>query len=125
VVEFELTDEERLLLKRGLAEWGGPAYCTDALAVAMGFDSVADLAVQRDRLLRLLDAGAALSRWDWTRTLLATEIVFASDVVGLGVEWPTTTGLSDAGSLEVLRGLQRKLVGGLVPIGPRGEWKEP
>jgi hypothetical protein len=125
MVEFELTDEERFLLNRGLAEWGGPAYCTDALAVAMGFDSVADLAVQRDRLLRSLDTGAALSRWDWTRILFATEIVFASDVVGSGVEWPTTTGLSDAGSLEVLRGLQRKLVGGLVPIGPLGVWKEP
>ena len=111
-------------MNRGLVEWGGPAYCTDALAVAMGFDNVADLAVQRDRLLRSLDAGAALSRWDWTRTLLATEIVFASDVVGSGFEWPTTTGLSDASSLEVLRGLQRKLVGGLVPIGPRGVWKE-
>jgi hypothetical protein len=125
MVEFELTAEERFLLSRGLAEWGGPAYCTDALAVAMGFDSVADLAVQSDRLLRSLDAREPLSRWDWTRVLLATEIVFVSDVVGSGVEWETTTGLADARSLEVLRDLQRKLVGGLIPIGPRGVWKQP
>jgi hypothetical protein len=89
----------------------------------MGFDSVADLAVQQRRLLRQLNAGVPMSRWDWTRTLLATEIVFVSDVVGSGVEWPTTTGLDDTRSLEVLRGLPRKLVSGTIVIGPRGEWK--
>jgi hypothetical protein len=123
MIEFDLTDEERFLLNRGLVEWGGPAYCTDALAVAMGFDSVADLAVQQRRLLKQLNAGVPMSRWDWTRTLLATEIVFASDVVGSGVEWPTTTGLDDARSLEVLRDLQRKLVSSRVVFGPRGEWE--
>ena len=35
----DLTDEERHVLARGLAEWGGPARCTDALAAAMDFAS--------------------------------------------------------------------------------------
>ena len=120
MIDFDLTDEERFVLDRGLVEWGGPAYCTDALAIAMGFGSVADLASERVRLLHSLRNREPLSRWDWTRVLRATEIVFASDVVGSGVEWPMTTGLGDAETLELLRTLQRKLVAARVPIGPRG-----
>ena len=85
----------------------------------MGFADVRDLFAQADRILAELDAGRPLTRWDWSRTLLATEIVFASDVMGSGVEWPTTTGLDDVRSIQVLRGLQRKLAGIVVSIGPR------
>jgi len=122
MVEVDLTSDERDVLNRGLLEWGGPARCTDALAIAMGFENVADLAVQQRRLLGSLEAREPLSRWDWTRILFATEIVFASDVVGSGVEWPITTGLDDARTLEVLRDLQRKLVSATVRIGPPGGW---
>ncbi len=125
MVAFLLSDEERFLLRCGLVEWGGPACCTNAMAVAMGFASVRDLFSESDRMMAELEARRPLSRWDWSRMLLATEIVFASDVMGSGVEWPTTTGLDDQRSLEVLRGLQRKLVGGLVPIGPRGSASTP
>ncbi|MEU1542912.1 hypothetical protein [Actinacidiphila glaucinigra] len=38
------------------------------------------------------------------------EIVFVSDLAGSGVEWPTTTGLSDEATIRVLRAIQRKLV---------------
>jgi hypothetical protein len=119
VVQVELSDDERSLLNHGLAEWGGPAACTDALAVGMGFARVEDLLATSHRLRAALADGASLTRWDWTRMLLATEIVFASDVVGSGVEWPITTGLDDARTLEILRALQRKLVTAQVPIGPR------
>ena len=43
------------------------------------------------------------------RTLLAAEIVFVSDLVGSGVEWQTTTGITDEATLAVLRAIQRKL----------------
>ncbi len=51
-----------------------------------------------------------LSRTDWTRTLLATEIVFIDNVVGAGWDWSPVTGFSDTETLQVLRRLQRKLV---------------
>jgi hypothetical protein len=122
VVDVELTGDERFMLGRGLAEWGGPAYCTDAMAVAMGFANVRDLLAQKDRIRAELAAGRPLPRWDWSRTLLATEIVFASDMVGSGWDWSTTTGLDDVRSIQLLRGLQRKLskAGALVMLGPRG-----
>ena len=43
--------------------------------------------------------------------LILTEVVFVSDLVGSGVEWETTTGLSDEVTIRLLRGIQRKLVG--------------
>ena len=84
-----------------------------------GFADVQDLFAQADRILGELDAGRPLSRWDWSRTLLATEIVFASNVMGSGTDWTDTTGLDDARSIQVLRDLQRKLAAIVVPIGPR------
>jgi hypothetical protein len=43
--------------------------------------------------------------------LLAVEVVFVSDVVGAGVDWPIATGISDVDSIATLRRLQRKLAG--------------
>lgn len=96
VVAVQLTDQERYVLGSGLVEWGGPARCTEELAIAMGFRSVADLFTESDRLIRLLEEGGPMSAFDWARMHLATEIVFASDVVGSGADWVHTVGISDA-----------------------------
>ena len=48
------------------------------------------------------------SRFDWTRILLATEVVFASSVVGAAMDWPITTGFSDVKTIGLLREIQRK-----------------
>jgi hypothetical protein len=107
VVAVDLTVRELDLLLSGLHEWSGPASCTASLARGMGFDDVDDFDQERERMGLALRTGAALSRWDWTRILIASEIAFVSDVVGSGVEWPTTTGQTDADTLAALRGLQR------------------
>jgi hypothetical protein len=107
--DLELNDDERDLLRTGLAEWGGSAHLTDSMARAMGFEDRADFSVQNRRIVASLAAGEALSRADWRRALLATEVVFASDVVGSGLDWETTTGICDADTLRLLRSLQRKM----------------
>jgi hypothetical protein len=109
LVEVALSDDERGLLQCGLLEWGGPARCTDALAVAMGFSDLADFDAERDRLRDALADGQPLTVRDWSRTLLATEIVFASDVVGSGLDWSITTGLRDHETIALLRRVQRKM----------------
>ncbi|GAT71431.1 hypothetical protein PS9374_07122 [Planomonospora sphaerica] len=97
------------MLCRGLGEWGGPARCTEPLAVAMGFRSVADL-LEEGRVLRArLHAGEPLTPRDWRRTVLSVEIVFVSDVVGSGWDWSTTTGFSDEETIRLLRSVQRKI----------------
>jgi hypothetical protein len=107
-VQNDLTPDEVRVLCHGLAEWGGPARCSDGLAAIIGFTSAADFAAHADRIVAVLQRGEALTAVDWRRTLLATEIVFASDIVGSGVEWSTTTGLSDEETIRLLRGIQRK-----------------
>jgi hypothetical protein len=94
------------------------------MAVAMGFRSVSDLFAETDRLTAAVRARAALSRLDRARVLVATEVCFVSDVVGSGLDWETTSGLSDAETLVVLRRVQRKL-GGVARLVGRGLGTRP
>lgn len=104
-----LDDRERQFLRAAMLEWGGPANPTDALALALGFTSAATMSRETWALWERIEAGQALSAQDWRRVLLAAEVVFASDVVGSGLDWPITSGIPDAESIAILRGLQRKL----------------
>jgi hypothetical protein len=117
VIEIELDDTERFVLRWGLIDWGGPARCTEEMAVAMGFRDVSDLFPASDRLTAAIATGAGLSRLDWARALLATEICFASDVLGSGLDWQATSGLSETDTLTTLRRIQRKLSGVLRVVG--------
>lgn len=108
-VHVSLTTEERRFLLRGLGEWGGPARCTDQLAIGMGFEGLDQFDDAVERLREALKAGEPLSLEDWRRVLLATEVAFVSDVVGSGLDWSTTTGISDADSIGRLRSIQRKM----------------
>jgi hypothetical protein len=104
-----LAEYEVELLGRALLEWGGPAHCSDQLAVGMGFAGERDLLDQCRRLRKALGEDTPLGAADWARTLLAAEIVFVSDLVGSGVEWRTTTGRDDETTIRTLRVIQRKL----------------
>jgi hypothetical protein len=107
----DLDEFERNILCWGLIEWGGPARCTDEMAVAMGFGGAQDLFDATPRLIAAIRSGGPLPAVDWLRVLLATEIVFASNCIGSGLDWPITTGASDEETLAALRSIQRKLPG--------------
>jgi hypothetical protein len=109
LIEVELDESERKLLTWGIIEWGGPATPTEEFAVAMGFQSIDDMFAESPRLTAALDAREPMTRFDWCRVLLATEIVFASNIVGSGMDWCITSGVSDVDSLVTLRRVQRKL----------------
>ncbi|WP_221320406.1 hypothetical protein [Actinoplanes sp. L3-i22] len=109
LVSIELDEDEREVLARGLTEWGGPARCTEALAVAMDFGSVEHLFEHVVRLRPLVRGGQPLGRRDWRRVLISAEIVFASDVFGSGWDWQSTTGFRDEETIRILRSLQRKI----------------
>jgi hypothetical protein len=108
-IAIELTKHERAILRCGITEWGGPAHCGESMARAIGFTSVAALFDESERLVKAIDSELPLVRHDWARVLLSTEVVFASDVVGSGVDWSTTTGFSDEETIRSLRSIQRKL----------------
>jgi hypothetical protein len=104
-----LTEDEIELLRRALLEWGGPARCSDQLAIGMGFADAQDLFGQCRRLRGALGEDLPLAPVDWARILLAVEIVFVSDLAGSGFEWSTTTGLGDEPTIRMLRSIQRNL----------------
>ena len=110
-----LTAPEVELLRRSLLAWGGPARCSVPLAVGMGFLDAQDLLDQCRVLNLALGEDAPLKAADWARALLATEIVFASDLAGSGVEWSTTTGFTDEATIRTLRSIQRKLASTVRP----------
>jgi hypothetical protein len=108
-VHVQLNEDERAVLRAGLLDWGGPARPTDALAVAMGFTDAEALPREAWALWQQIDHSSSLTANDWRRVLLAVEVVFVSDVVGSGLDWRFTSGFSDAETIDVVRGLQRKL----------------
>jgi hypothetical protein len=106
LLDIPLTAIQQRLLANGINEWGGPARCTEELAVAMGFATVGALFEETPRLHSAIRAGTALAQADWVRVLLMTEIVFASEVVGSGWDWRETTGMSDEETIRELREIQ-------------------
>lgn len=110
-----LTVDEVSWLRRALLEWGGPARCSDELAIGMGFESLQDLIHQCVRLRTELGNDLPIAVVDWARVLLAAEIVFVSDLAGSGCEWSTTTGFSNESSIRILRAIQLKLAGVVRP----------
>lgn len=105
----ELQEDERAMLRWGLLDWGGPARPTDELVRVMGFDSIVDLHENARRIAESVWTGAALTRRDWTRALVATEFVWASDVFGSGLDSVYSFGYTDEEAVATLRSLQRKL----------------
>jgi hypothetical protein len=77
----------------------------------MGFVDVRDLLTASKRIGDAIAQGTPVTASDLRRALVATEILFSSDVFGAGVEWETVTGLSDQETISLLRTLQRKIVG--------------
>ena len=111
ILTLDLDAGERRLLRWGIIEWGGPTRCTEEMAVAMGFRDVQDLFDSTGRLAESIASGGPLTALDWLRVLLATEIVWASNTMGSGLDWSSTSGISDEESLATLRSVQRKLSG--------------
>ena len=108
-IEVALDAEELRFLRAALLDWGGPARPTDEVAHALGFESASQVSDGTWALWKQIEERPALTIQEWRQVLLATEIVFASDVVGSGLDWATTSGIPDRESIEVLRRLQRKL----------------
>ena len=81
---------------------------TDEIAHLLGFTDVDALDREGRVLARRIESGQALEPSDWRRALLAAEIVFASDLLGAGVDRSITTRFADEESIRLLRSLQRK-----------------
>jgi hypothetical protein len=109
-VFVELDQDERYMLMHGLLGWGGPAYGSDALAVAMGFQSIDQVYGEAAHIVDAINKNLPLSIRDWTRALVATEFAFMSTVLGTGCDqWTIINGGTEEHWFRILRRLQGKL----------------
>ena len=117
-----LSEEARKLLELGTGLWGGPEYGADLVASMLGLPDEPSLHELARSLRRSLRAWPHVSEGVLWRALLLTEVLFASDVAGMGRQWATVSGWSDQKTLEVMRDLQRHMSG---RRSPGGEMREP
>jgi hypothetical protein len=112
VVDVKLSGDERDLLWEGLHQWGGPTSPTDAVARVIGFADVETMHTEGERIRQLLRDGRSLTKRDWQRALIATEIVWASSFYGAASDWEiVAAGWDDQRTLQVLRQLQGRFLG--------------
>jgi hypothetical protein len=109
-VDLGLSRDELSFITDGLGQWGGPAQPQSQSAAIAGFEDVDDMGRATERLRRSLRTGEPLTRRDWRRVVVLTELIFGSDTFGAGVEWETVTGRDEIADLALLREVQRKLV---------------
>lgn len=110
-VYVELLNDERRLLVQGVTQLGGPAHIDDTIAEAIGYRSAHERREEGAGLAARIRNGEALSREDWRRALVSTEIAFASEYYGAGSDWEVCSAIDDHVSLDLLRQVQARLIG--------------
>jgi hypothetical protein len=109
LIAIQLTDDERDFVEQTLEQWSLSAASTPFPFQVLGLSTWDEFGALTYRLERAAVEGAALTNLDWARLLFLTEVTFASDLIGSGVEHTLMTRFSDAEAINVLRGLQRKI----------------
>jgi hypothetical protein len=91
--------------------WGFNASHVPIPIKAIGFLDEIHFSREIRSLEAQIEAGheASLTDTDLARILFLTEMCWASDIIGCGVEFNIIFGPNDASAIGVLRGLQRKL----------------
>ncbi|MGB9304626.1 MAG: hypothetical protein WCB92_13410 [Mycobacterium sp.] len=108
LVAIDLTDDERTLMVQGLNEFSGSAHRA-ALLVAplVGLSTKEEFRGLTRRLLDTIDDKAPLSDLDWARAVFLTEIAWASDVIGSGIDFASS--VRDEKAAPLMRSIQRKV----------------
>jgi hypothetical protein len=110
MVAIELTPEERYFICSALIEWSGVATGAPLPIKTLG---IATNWIEFDSLVSCLETAIVgqepMSALDWTRTLFLTEVSWASNVVGAGLDFALVTSISDEEAVKLLRSIQWKL----------------
>jgi hypothetical protein len=107
LIDIELTDDERLFLSHGLNEYGGPIRNQPVMVRALGLPDRASFEALVDRLMKAIWRKESLSKLDWARAVFLTEVSWASDLVGSGLDFATN--FRDETAAPLLRSIQWKL----------------
>ncbi len=108
LVAVDLTEREREFIRQALRQWGWSASDAPFPFQVLGLSTWEEFGTLTYRLQRAVEDGESLTNLDWARVLFLTEITWASDMVGAGLDFATVTGFSDVEALSLLRALQRR-----------------
>ncbi|WP_409436332.1 hypothetical protein [Mycobacterium sp. SMC-14] len=107
-VAIDLTDDELVLMVQSLNEYFGSAKRADSvLAPIIGLPRTEDFDSFVERIIEALESKEPLIDLDWARALFLTEIAWASDLIGSGLDFATN--IRDEKALPLLRSVQRKI----------------
>jgi hypothetical protein len=109
LVAIELTADERDFIQQTLEQWALSAASTPFPYQALGMSTWDEFLTLTGRLEHAVVAGKPLTDLDWTRVLFLTEVTWASNLVGSGLDFAIVTRFSDSEAIGLLRGLQRKI----------------
>jgi hypothetical protein len=109
LVAVELTKDERDFIQQTLEQWALSAASTPFPFQLLGFSTWDEFRKLTGRLEQAVMAGEALTDLDWARVLFLTEITWASNLIGSGLDFAIVTRFSDTEAVGLLRGLQRKI----------------
>jgi hypothetical protein len=108
LVTIALTDDERQLVVLSLNEYFGAARKGWPLLIPLlGLSTPDEFRVLVHHLMDALEHKEPLPDLDWARALLLTEICWASDLLGAGIEFATN--IRDEKATPLLRSIQRKI----------------
>jgi hypothetical protein len=108
LVAVDLTEREREFIQQALEQWALSAADVPFPFQVLGLSTWEEFGGLTLRLRRAITDGEPLEDLDWARVLFLTEITWASDLVGAGLDFATVTGFSDTEAVSLLRGLQRR-----------------
>lgn len=107
LIAIDLTDDERMLLSQGLNEYGGPIRNQLVMVRALGLPDRASFDTLVDRLHTAISRMEPLSKLDWARAVFLTEVSWASNLVGSGLDFATS--VRDENAAPLMRSIQRKI----------------
>jgi hypothetical protein len=109
-IAIDLTEDERDFMATALGEWGGSASYAPLPVGLVGVDSWTAFDALTEHLREAIKNAKPLPAIDWARALFLSELSFASDIVGAGVEFSTVSRFTDEEAIALLRSLQRKII---------------
>jgi hypothetical protein len=107
LIDIELTDDEREFLSHGLNEYGGPIRNQLVMMRALGLPDRSSFDAVVDRLGQAIWRKEPLSKLDWARAVFLTEVSWASNLVGSGLDFRSN--FHDDEAAPLMRSIQRKI----------------
>jgi hypothetical protein len=105
-VTVDLTEDERDFMLFALTEYGGSASYKPFPIFIVGSSTSAEFDALVQQLRVALAHHAPMAKLDWARALLLTEISWASNLIGAGLDFATS--YRDEEAAPLLRSIQRK-----------------